>query len=186
MIRKILAAACSLMMVGGANAEIVGFGLDGNADATGTGYGSTDTFSGVGAPWNGTTLPFYLEALDPGLYWREWTLEIDSVSDTDRSATGVVSIGGYVGTLVSAVDDDPPPNSLIDLQGWTYTYSFTGSIAGDSTTTLTMSGFGSNLLTDVGTATLTATAVPEPETYAMMLAGLGVMGFLSRRRRAAK
>jgi len=29
-----------------------------------------------------------------------------------------------------------------------------------------------------------ATPVPEPETYAMLLAGLGVVGFLSRRRRA--
>lgn len=28
-------------------------------------------------------------------------------------------------------------------------------------------------------------AVPEPETYAMMLAGLGVMGFLAKRRKAA-
>jgi hypothetical protein len=25
--------------------------------------------------------------------------------------------------------------------------------------------------------------IPEPETYALMLAGLGVLGFLSRRRR---
>lgn len=28
-----------------------------------------------------------------------------------------------------------------------------------------------------------ATAVPEPETYAMLLAGLGLLGFLARRRR---
>ncbi|WP_229421646.1 FxDxF family PEP-CTERM protein [Massilia aquatica] len=28
--------------------------------------------------------------------------------------------------------------------------------------------------------------VPEPETYGMMLAGLGVLGFLARRRKAAK
>jgi hypothetical protein len=26
--------------------------------------------------------------------------------------------------------------------------------------------------------------VPEPETYGMMLAGLGILGFLSRRRKS--
>jgi hypothetical protein len=35
------------------------------------------------------------------------------------------------------------------------------------------------------TASLTATSVPEPETYAMMMAGLGAIGFLSRRRSKA-
>jgi hypothetical protein len=30
------------------------------------------------------------------------------------------------------------------------------------------------------------TAVPEPETYALMLAGLGLMGFVVRRRRGAQ
>jgi hypothetical protein len=28
-----------------------------------------------------------------------------------------------------------------------------------------------------------APAVPEPETYAMLLAGLGLMGFVARRRK---
>ncbi|MDN3921878.1 FxDxF family PEP-CTERM protein [Roseateles violae] len=32
-------------------------------------------------------------------------------------------------------------------------------------------------------ATVGVAAVPEPETYAMLLAGLGVVGFLARRRR---
>lgn len=31
---------------------------------------------------------------------------------------------------------------------------------------------------------INVTAVPEPETYALMLAGLGIMGFVARRRRA--
>jgi hypothetical protein len=39
--------------------------------------------------------------------------------------------------------------------------------------------------TKVGTLlSTTIPAVPEPETYAMMLAGLGLMGFVARRRRA--
>ena len=36
------------------------------------------------------------------------------------------------------------------------------------------------------TGTLIAGAVPEPETYAMLLAGLGLMGAIVRRRRATK
>jgi len=35
-----------------------------------------------------------------------------------------------------------------------------------------------------GSADLTATVVPEPESYAMILAGLGVVGLMARRRRA--
>jgi hypothetical protein len=36
---------------------------------------------------------------------------------------------------------------------------------------------------DYTTGTLTIAAVPEPETYAMLLAGLGLMGAIARRRR---
>ena len=39
-------------------------------------------------------------------------------------------------------------------------------------------------LTRVSLRDLAVTAVPEPETYAMLLAGLGVMGAVSRRRQA--
>ena len=37
----------------------------------------------------------------------------------------------------------------------------------------------------VGTNTPPVTAVPEPQTYALMLAGLGAVGFMARRRRVA-
>jgi len=38
---------------------------------------------------------------------------------------------------------------------------------------------------DIVAANWTVTAVPEPETYAMMLAGLGLIGFAARRRKHA-
>lgn len=46
---------------------------------------------------------------------------------------------------------------------------------------------GTPLLNTVGftgSLALNVSAVPEPETYAMMLAGLGMVGFMARRRKA--
>jgi hypothetical protein len=53
--------------------------------------------------------------------------------------------------------------------GWPgYAYTFTGTYTiGEAT----------------GSATFNITPVPEPETYAMMLAGLGLLGFMARRRK---
>lgn len=44
-------------------------------------------------------------------------------------------------------------------------------------------GMGLDEFGGLGSATLAA--IPEPETYALMLAGLGLLGFVARRRRAA-
>jgi hypothetical protein len=44
------------------------------------------------------------------------------------------------------------------------------------------SNFGDN--TEHITASVTVGAIPEPETYALMLAGLGLVGWAARRRRA--
>jgi hypothetical protein len=45
-------------------------------------------------------------------------------------------------------------------------------------------GFADGAGTNQGIYTFTAAAVPEAETYAMMLAGLGLVGFMVSRRRA--
>ena len=43
--------------------------------------------------------------------------------------------------------------------------------------------FDENSGDNTGSIRVRVTAVPEPETYAMMLAGLGMIGFMSRRRK---
>jgi hypothetical protein len=71
-------------------------------------------------------------------------------------------------------------------------HTFTDLAAGDysvfmgGSDYLAQSSSNLNLLSKYGvTGTLTAGVVPEPETYAMLLAGLGVMGAVIRRRKVA-
>ncbi len=60
--------------------------------------------------------------------------------------------------------------------------SFTGTAS--ITGTLKLFYFDSNNSDNTGSVMATVTAVPEPETYAMMVAGLGLMGAVARRRKA--
>jgi hypothetical protein len=65
------------------------------------------------------------------------------------------------------------------INHWTsFSMTFTASSA---TTTIGLTGNqGPNY---IGLDNVAVVAVPEPETYAMMLAGLGLMGFIARRRK---
>jgi hypothetical protein len=62
--------------------------------------------------------------------------------------------------------------------------TFSNLAAGTYTLTFSRLGglFAPNALR-VDDVILSVTAVPEPETYALMLAGLGIVGFVARRRR---
>lgn len=59
--------------------------------------------------------------------------------------------------------------------------SFSGLAAG--TYALAVTGFTSGSMGGAYAGVLAAAPVPEPETYALMLAGLGIVGFIASRRR---
>lgn len=66
------------------------------------------------------------------------------------------------------------------------TLHFTASAAGSSSlgfSNVTLGdAWGAPLAADMTTASLNVAAVPEPESYAMFLAGLGILGAIARRR----
>jgi len=65
--------------------------------------------------------------------------------------------------------------NLLTLTGGTSYKLYFGAIGAG------LPGYAGSL--DLDNVSLTAvTAVPEPESYAMLAAGLGVLGFISRRR----
>jgi hypothetical protein len=69
-------------------------------------------------------------------------------------------------------------------------YDFTGNFTGSATSFLTIGGpivapKGTSYFGTVTVSAVPVSAVPEPGTYALMLAGLGVMGVVARRRKSA-
>jgi len=71
--------------------------------------------------------------------------------------------------------------ALPDLRGRTLLGAggdyFVGEVLGADTTTLTVANLAAH------DHTISAAAVPEPDTYAMLLAGLGLLGYAAHRRK---
>jgi PEP-CTERM motif len=76
---------------------------------------------------------------------------------------------------------NPPPKTLSGTSFGVVNYvtTFTSSALGGNST-LVFRGVNNSF---AQLDNVSITAVPEPETYAMLLAGLGAIGFMSRRRK---
>ena len=73
------------------------------------------------------------------------------------------------------------PVVMASASGWT-NYITTIDFGTGSTKKLTFSALGVSDSYGTSLDNISVTAVPEPETFLMMLAGMGLMGFIARRR----
>jgi hypothetical protein len=202
------ATASSTSLVGGA--YTIDFGVSAvNNSAPASGALPNGVQGGVGYSYTGgalfnfdssSSLPNGTSARPPGSTGNFWSI---GTSPAAQQGPGVVSFSSgvsYFGFLwgspdayntVSFFDGDNllgsftgaailiPPNG--DQSYSRYFNAFAG--AGELITRVTFSSGQNAFETDNHAF---ATPVPEPETYAMMLAGLGLLAFTRTRRRRAK
>jgi len=100
---------------------------------------------------------------------------ISRTADTGLNITGL-SLYGSTGTLVTS--GNMSQTGAIDV--WTLT---TDNLASGDYYLQVSGNMVSDTAGSFGGSVMLA-PVPEPETYGMMLAGLGLLGFMSRRRKA--
>ena len=136
----------------------------------------------AGAPFAGVSQTV---ATTPG---ATYTLSFDLGSSTfwGRPDALVVSAAGTSATFASGVASATTPNN-------DWTREFFQFVATSASTTVTLQGSAGfnyigldNVSLDLSAdAPPPVTAVPEPHTWALMLAGLATLGFMRRRRAAA-
>lgn len=116
------------------------------------------------------------------------TIKINGLSDLTGNFFAATSLNTnglpYSLSLQSVTFTNGVVGSLIDLDPSTVGFSFHNVAAGDYL--VKASGFLSGPAVVPGLAVVginyAVTPVPEPESYAMILAGLGLMGGIARRR----
>lgn len=127
------------------------------------------SYSNDGTYWDVTSLD---GALDQSIVTTYGTLSLDMASIEAEHAYAPHS---------GETNPGPAFMSVLAADGWTATKTSTLSHGHPDNYTFTLTSNAD------GTANISLTAVhavPEPETYAMMMAGLGLMGAIVRRRKS--
>ncbi|MEX8517593.1 MAG: FxDxF family PEP-CTERM protein [Leptothrix sp. (in: b-proteobacteria)] len=105
--------------------------------------------------------------------------------EVNNKGTTSISNVLWTGTGFSLTTGAPNSYSFDGpLSAGNYSISFNYNAAANSKGSFSFIGGESVTSTGVGQSPSITAAVPEPETYAMMLAGLGALGFVGRRRKA--
>jgi hypothetical protein len=193
MTRKLFFAAVAAALVSAAGGAV-------NPNGSLTASDSLNTFtnnllpvtpgSTYGYNFGGATGSFSSTVSANGYYYADYLINVtsataESVTTTLNNLGGVTNLSeriyGYNGTFLG----DAAAGTGI-LQVWSNNYPLTGAtVSIISPTSLTAGQYVVELRgTTAGSfgGTLSVTPVPEPDSYAMLLAGLGLLGFMVRRR----
>jgi len=128
---------------------------------------------------------------DSSLFSSSFTSTISNADSSDSTGLTWCNAGcSYTETLrtgdtltgLFSLTNLAPSNGGVSYSGLLNITGGTGLFAG-ATGSGTFSAFDKDGLTTDHNLSFTVTSVPEPETYAMMLAGLGLMSFVARRRK---
>ncbi len=166
------------------------------ADSTGTAAGDQRLLTTVASSWaavSNSTLTQQMLAFDQYILANNSLGNHPAVADGASTATSGNAFAEFskaYGTLGKINGFGSDTTVALDTNNylWTVTRSSTNNLSYSTAAQVSNSGFNPYFnLSSNGALTYTAAVaapVPEADTWAMLLAGLGLMGFIARRRTA--
>lgn len=172
----------------GVHVKAVGFAV---TMATASMANASVTDFGTIAP--GTTFSEHVSVARLGVFEDKYTFKLltAGIADVTRTVTFTfneglgVALSGFTGLTRSLFTSANTEVLATSFNALNQQYFYTNLAAGDYYFKVAGTGWRANAFVDApkynGFVNITA-AVPEPETYAMFLAGLGIVGTVIRRR----